>query len=111
MIIKEDEDVSEFVKGKRILVTGPANDAYLHAKSSTKYLNWKLAEPELTTADTYEGITSIYESLRSELPEIIIDNATVFPVIFERIPTLKACYEKIPETSHYRLKKAVMRLP
>ncbi len=93
-----------YIIGRKILITGARNDDYYQAKSGSAFLNWPISEADLSNPDVYESLLSIYLNFEAEQPEYIIDNATVFPAIFERIPELANKYERVAGTRHFRLK-------
>jgi hypothetical protein len=93
-----------YIIGRNILITGSENDDYYQAKSGSAFLNWPVSKADLSNPDVYESLLSIYSNFELEQPEYIIDNATVFPAIFERIPALADKYDRVEGTRHFRLK-------
>lgn len=102
--LRVDEEIAKKFEGKKLLITGYDNSAYKNATSATKYLNWSLSRFEIENPDNYQSVISINETFDADKPEIIIDNAAVFPVVFEILPALKSQYKQT-EKNIYQLKK------
>jgi len=105
MRIEKTTDKS-YIIGRNILITGAKNDDYYQAKLGSAFLNWSQSKTDLNNPDVYESLLSIYKNFREEQPEYIIDNASVFPAIFKRMPELGKKYERVEGTRHFRLKSA-----
>lgn len=95
----------ELVKGKSILFLGDNISVYKNSRLSTPFLNWKIASLYFSQPDFYDNLAEIYLRLKEDMPEVIIDDEGVYDRVFNKMPTLKAQYErgKLPDT--YILKK------
>ncbi|GJM27766.1 MAG: hypothetical protein DHS20C17_04010 [Cyclobacteriaceae bacterium] len=84
----------ELVSGKKLLIVGNEPDAYLHAYPVTPYLNWNLSKEHLERINAFDNLSMIYNNLRNDLPEIIIDQQNLVPGLFNHMPTVASLYQK-----------------
>lgn len=90
------------VEGKKVLMLGQNLNVYRNAQLATPYLNWQLAAQQLTRLNDFENLSSVYDAFRSDMPDLIIDEAQSMEGIFERIPAIKDSYRKLPGQSVYQ---------
>ncbi len=79
-------------KDKKIWVIGNELAVYSHNKIATCYFDFQLSKSILTHPEYYDNLNHIYYSLLIDMPEVIIDNEALMPIIFEKIPLLKKAY-------------------
>lgn len=86
------DDKKPTITSKKILVLDDDLSAYQYNKQATPFLNWNIARPIFQHADYYENVITIYQSFKTDLPQVIYDKHNVMPEFFERIPSLKKEY-------------------
>jgi len=91
------------IKNKRILVLDHQPALFLHNKLATSFYEWGVCRSIFEQPDYYEHLLIVHRSFESDLPEVIVDPKNLMKGFFNRMPFLKAKYEKSPEG--YRLKK------
>lgn len=94
------------VRGRRVLVLGPASTLYRYNTPATPYLNWDLSAPALADLDTYGDLVSVYRSFTLDAPEVIVDRRQVVSRLFARIPSLGERYRRGRRRGVYYLKTA-----
>ena len=75
---------------------------YRTAQLATPYLNWSLAERQLTNLDDFKNVSFVFAAFQSDMPELIIDESGLMDRIFERIPTIRTSYQKLPGQPVYQ---------
>ncbi len=80
------------VAGKRVLVLGTDQSIYRYAKPATPYLNWQIASRQFDNINYFENLSSVYAHLTADMPDLIIDEATLMPTLIERIPEIRNTY-------------------
>ena len=90
------------LKNKKIWVAGDSISYYLNAKLASKYLNWEVSKIDFDNTKEFVAIESIRKSFQTEMPEIIIDQNKIMPIIFKRIPELATHYHQ-QKTGYYIL--------
>lgn len=81
------------IDGKRILVLSNDFSYYMNSKLATPFMNWELSKPLLTNPDYYENITKVYNALKNDPPDYIVDPEQHMKAIFDRIPELEKKYD------------------
>ncbi|MTI32208.1 DUF6427 family protein [Xanthovirga aplysinae] len=96
----------DLVKGKKVLMMGDKLDVYKDASLATPYLNWPLAALQFDHPDYYDNLTSIYNSLQQDTPEVLIDPENRYQDLLERMPGIlkNYRYEQFNENGLYLLK-------
>ncbi len=79
---------------KRILVLGDSRGPFLYGSPGSPYINWRFAKSIFTNKSDYEKTSEIYQWLKAEKPEVIIDENNIVPFLFASIPALKKQYTK-----------------
>jgi len=97
------DQAPQTIKEKRILVLDHQPELFLNNKLAAAFYEWKVCQPIFEQPDYFENVLIVNRSFETELPEVIVDPKNLMEGFFERIPALKAKYEKSPEG--YRLKK------
>jgi len=92
------------VKDKRVLLLGYNLHVYKEAQHATPYLNWQLSQLQLNYPNYFDNISDIYQKFSSDMPEIIIDEKQIAPVLFEKIPLIGNSYEESGIPGMYQLK-------
>lgn len=77
---------------KRILVLSDDLSYYAVNKLATPYFSWQLSKPVFERADYYENVVEIFNAIKKDPPEVIIDPDHHLKVFFERSPELKRKY-------------------
>jgi hypothetical protein len=88
------EDMSENLKGQRILVLGEDTGKYYKKNLATPYLSWIMLERQIRNLDNYDNIIRIYENISKDPPDIIIDDNAVMPDLLTRMPELSMLYKE-----------------
>jgi len=92
----------DLVAGKKVLMLGQQVNVYHKAQLATPYLNWSLAAKQLTNLDDFKNVSFVYDAFRNDMPDLIIDESEVMPLVFERIPAIAQAYQKLPNQPIYR---------
>ena len=80
------------ITGKHILVTGNDVSLYLNNSMATPYINWRVAERQLSALDNYYNVSLAYRNFKHDLPDVIVDEKGIIPQLFYRIPILEKEY-------------------
>jgi hypothetical protein len=97
------DQTPHIMKGKRILVLDHQPQLFIDNQLATSFYEWRVCKPIFEQPDYFEHILMVSRSFEADFPEEIVDPNNLMQGFFERIPALKAKYEKSPEG--YRLKK------
>ena len=103
MLVKETK-WSAHIKDKRVLLLGDNLHVYKEAQHATPYLNWQLSQLQLNYPNYFDNISDIYQKFSDDMPEIIIDEKQIAPVLFEKIPLIGNSYEDTGIPGMYQLK-------
>ena len=90
------------IQGKHLLVIGDDADLYVGNSMATPYINWQLAEKQLTTLDNYYNMSTIYKNFKNDMPDVIVDEKGIIPQLFYRIPPLEKEYKLERENVYVR---------
>ncbi|MBK6978047.1 MAG: hypothetical protein IPH28_13850 [Cytophagaceae bacterium] len=82
----------EKYNGKKIFVTGSQIISYKNLDMATGYVNWELAKLDFENPNNYMSLANIYNNLKKDMPDVIIDNEKVMPSIFKNLPDLGEKY-------------------
>jgi hypothetical protein len=82
---------------KKVLILGRDLSLYRNAQLATPYLEWELAERQLTSLNYYDNLTAAYTFFNEDPPEVLVDDAGIVPALFERMPTIASRYTQ-PES-------------
>ena len=93
-LLVQERPEEELVKDKRILVMGRDMSLYKTARLATPYLEWQLAQRQLSSLDYYDNQASAFAFFNQEPPEVIVDDAQIIPQLFGRMPTIGSKYQK-----------------
>ncbi len=99
-LLVQQRPEAALVEGKRVLSLGHDVSLYQHATLATPYLEWGLANKQLSELNYYDNLVEAFENFQQEIPEVIIDDAGVVPQLFERMPTIASRYSKSKEFPH-----------
>ena len=83
-------DYDERVASRKILVLGSDIRPYASARSATPFLEWSLAGEVFQNPGYYDNLSVIGAGLKHDMPEMIVDQSKLMPVLKEYIPALKA---------------------
>jgi hypothetical protein len=89
------------VIGKKTLLLGDNLSIYRNSKPATPYLNWQLAAEQLNEVNYFDNLTQIYVNFSKDMPEVIVDEAKLMPLLSERIPAIRQHYRKMPDRPIY----------
>ncbi len=81
-------------KGKRVLNLSNDFSWYYQRKSATVFFNWQLSKEYFSDLDDYENVRLINNSIKKDMPEVIIDPNNRAEKLFFRIPKLKKEFKK-----------------
>ena len=90
------------IQGKHILVTGEDASLYLNNSLATPYINWRVAERQLSNLDNYYNVSMVYKNFKQDLPDVIVDERGIIPQLFYRIPVLEKEYTTERENVYVR---------
>jgi hypothetical protein len=90
------------VTGKKILVLGDNIAAYRTNELGSGFCDWSLAKAIFEDPDAYENVVMVYQSLKSDPPDVIIDPENRMQAFFKRIPELQKAYTRTNETTFVR---------
>ena len=93
LMVEKNATDTEY-SGKKILVLGPDIRPYASALQATPYFNWNLSKGQLSNLDYYDNLEDIYENIRKDMPEFIIDQIGLAPQLFDQIPLIGREYSK-----------------
>ena len=103
-LLVSEPNHAELIKGKQILVLGDNLNYYKNASLATPYLNWQLTSMQLGHLDYYDNLAGAFKNFTTDKPDIIVDEASLTPELFEKIPVLEREYERIGNTHLYQRK-------
>ncbi|QSE98573.1 hypothetical protein [Fulvivirga lutea] len=89
------------IKNKRILVLDEDLRPYNTNKSATPFLSWQLAEPVFTDLNYYDNLTIIYEGIKNDPPEVIIDPDNHLTEVLNKVPYLADKYYRAFDGNYY----------
>lgn len=92
-----NQDLANEFSANKILVIGDELSYYYNNSLATPYLNWTLSKKHLNNVHDYKNVVEIYENLKADPPEIIIDEKNAWPEIAKIIPELGREYRQIRE--------------
>jgi hypothetical protein len=90
----KSEDNTADASGKKILVLGEDTGKYYRNFLATPYLSWVMLEGQIEDLDNYDNIISVFENIKKDLPDIIIDDHAVMPHLLSHMPELSILYQK-----------------
>jgi hypothetical protein len=96
------EDRTMEVSEKKILILGEDTRKYFGNSLATPYLSWVMLRNKLDRIDSYDNIIEVYENFIKDLPELIIDEHAVMPVLLSRLPELSKMYHKSGSQTYSR---------
>jgi hypothetical protein len=82
------------IREKRILVLDSSLDMYRENFLATPFLNWQLSQRILRNPDYYEHVTQVYHAFKNDPPEVVVDKENLLKDFFNRMPEIKAAYER-----------------
>lgn len=88
------DGVNDLAIDSRILVLGNDTRKYYRNRLATPYLSWTIFQNQVDQLDDYGMIIDVYENFMKDLPEMIIDDRKVMPVLLLRMPELAHLYRK-----------------
>ncbi|NJN28131.1 MAG: hypothetical protein HC819_20250 [Cyclobacteriaceae bacterium] len=77
---------------RKILVLGPNIRPYAAGMQATPYFDWELSKMQLNKLEYYDNLQQIDKNLRSDTPDVIIDQVGMAPKLFEAVPLFGAEY-------------------
>ncbi len=80
------------LENKKILVLGTDISPYYSGLQATPYFNWNLSKKHLEHLQFYDNMELIDKNLRSDIPDVIIDQIDLAPELFNSIPMLGSEY-------------------
>lgn len=82
----------ELTKGKNVVVLGTDLAYYQGASLATPFLNYSHSKPLLTNYGDLSSMVWVYQALKNDLPEIVIDEDGVFKNLLEIFPEFQTRY-------------------
>jgi hypothetical protein len=93
------------LRNKKLLVFGDDLNAYQYNRPATPYVNWQLARYDLEHLDNYEAVVNVYDHIRRDPPDYILDRQRVMPTLLQRAPALGSQYRLTSRANLYRRTK------
>lgn len=81
-------------QNKRILNLGESNIYYYQNTLASPFLDWNHAEYLFKNLENYRNIATIYDGLKNDMPDVIIDENHYFEKVIEKIPEFKLIFKK-----------------
>lgn len=91
------------IQNKKVAVFGSALNVYRDNQLASPFLNWELSRQKWIKPEKYAGIISLYQKLKEDLPDVIIDKEGVAPEYFDKIYLLDRVYVKTKYENVYVL--------
>lgn len=88
------DEVEQPMRGKRVLVLDGSLDLYRDNFLATPFVNWQLSQDIFRNPDFYENVTQVYRAFKADPPELVIDRENLLGDFFNRMPEIKASYER-----------------
>lgn len=88
------DEVEQPMRGKRVLVLDDSLDLYRDNFLATPFVNWQLSQDIFRNPDFYENVTQVYRAFKADPPELVIDRENLLGDFFNRMPEIKASYER-----------------
>ncbi|WP_229800492.1 hypothetical protein [Mongoliitalea lutea] len=88
----KQENRHEIANGKKVLVLGTDLGYYWNASLATPYLNYFHSKKLLTNYLDMSSMAQVYQAMRMDMPEIIIDEEGVFMELIHVFPSFKELY-------------------
>ena len=98
-------DWNQKFENKRIAVFGENIAIFLNNKLSTPYLDWDLSKHILLNADHYAEVIRLFGDLKSDMPEVIVDENRVMPELMQHVPLLQKKYVLSPGENQIYIKR------
>lgn len=95
LLVDQQATITPPFAGKKLLVLGPDYEPYFYSRQATPYLDWELSRVQLEGLDYYDNLEGIDRNIRSDMPEYIVDQRDLAPVIFDKIPILGQEFEHL----------------
>ncbi|MCC5945221.1 MAG: glycosyltransferase family 39 protein [Bernardetiaceae bacterium] len=93
-------------QNKKILVLGSDKSFYMKNQAVTPYLNWDISQRHFGRLNYYDIMIGIFDNIKSDMPELIIDIDNKNKVTFERIPLFYEYYEPKADSPFIYQRKA-----
>lgn len=84
-------------KNKKILVLSHEPAAFRDNTLGSAFYEWRLCEPVFKNPDYYDNLLLVHRAFEKETPEVIIDPENLMARFFNRLPQLRAKYNKTAE--------------
>ena len=104
-LIVQDSPYDAITSEKTVLVLGDNVGIYKNSSLATPYLNWQFSKSHLENLNYYDNLTEVYQNFNSDLPEVIIDEKDVVPILFDKMPTVGLKYTQHRSMKNVYLKK------
>lgn len=96
-----DSNENQNLKSKKVLVLDDNLGAYYHSEMSTPFLNWQLSEGVFTNLNYYDNLTTIYDGINNDRPDVILDPNGLMDNVISKIPLLAKIYDKRLDGNYY----------
>ena len=93
------------IENKHLLIIGDEVGLYKNNTLATSYINWPIASYDFGHLDSYKHIANITAQFNKDMPEVIIDQEGIMPLLQQKIPLLKHSYKAVDQSSVYFLVK------
>lgn len=100
----QDSPYDAITSEKTVLVLGDNVGIYKNSSLATPYLNWQFSKSHLENLNYYDNLTEVYQNFNNDLPEVIIDEKDIVPILFDKMPTVGLKY-----TQHYSMKNVYLK--
>ncbi|MBL7848140.1 MAG: hypothetical protein JNL40_11770 [Cyclobacteriaceae bacterium] len=81
-------------KNKRVMVVGEDIGLYSQNSLGGGFADWQLSREYFENPDTYENVIRLNSAFEEDPPEVIIDELNLMPRVFDRLPRVRALYDR-----------------
>lgn len=89
-----NQEQARIAANQKVLVIGEDLSYYYGNSLATPYLNWTLAKKHFNNIQDYKNVVEIYQNIKSDPPQIIIDDKNIWPEIGRIIPEFEQNYRE-----------------
>lgn len=91
-------------ENRKILNLSDDFNVFIDNNCATGFVDFEISEQILSNVNNYKSISYISVQFKKDLPEIIIDDKNLMPIIFDKIPWLACKYIKDVRLNYYEKK-------
>lgn len=80
------------IENQRVMVIGTYPGIYLKNSHTTRFFDWRISKKHFENLNSIKSVTYIFNMLKDDLPDVIVDVENKMPVLMERISLIKSKY-------------------